>query len=598
MLIHVALGFALFETLVLAAVLWAWSDRVAGGRILALFLVGIALWITGNELPNWFGAEVGPYAFRLMALAPFVSAFFFHFCVVFCRLPLGRVWVWAAYALGAAASLYAQFESAAHLVWQRDVGWLAVAETPGIVASGAWVILGIAGVTALLWAHARAVAPERLQIRAVTASCLWGLICLAGYAIALADLPVYPFPLLGLPLYPVILVYGILRYGVFVANAWAGRALVWTLLLAVGLAVVGLMPLLLPIESRWINGLAVAAACLALTGPVRRFAQALIYPGAEVSAADLQRWRAELAPAETLEELAQRAAAALSARLGTAVALRLGMGAAPQGQPWLDGQRDVAGWTLALRGWEAAPPGQRQVAELFGTVVAEAAARVEQAQQLAARERERQLQARLAELGALAATVAHDIRNPLNIISMAVADAPPETRREVADQVGRIAHLTRDLLDYAKPWKLNLGPVDLAELVRAQAMRWPDLSLGSGLDGPLLLLADAKRLEQVLINLLENARTAAGNGPDQGVICIEVEQSAGTLHLHVCDNGPGVPADLRERVFEPFASRSPGGTGLGLAIVARIMAAHGGSVALAERAPWRTCFTLSFPLQP
>jgi signal transduction histidine kinase len=68
--------------------------------------------------------------------------------------------------------------------------------------------------------------------------------------------------------------------------------------------------------------------------------------------------------------------------------------------------------------------------------------------------------------------------------------------------------------------------------------------------------------------------------------------------LHVCDAGPGVPEEIRSRLFEPFASRSPGGTGLGLAIVARIMAAHGGSVALTERAPWTTCFTLRFPLAP
>ena len=68
--------------------------------------------------------------------------------------------------------------------------------------------------------------------------------------------------------------------------------------------------------------------------------------------------------------------------------------------------------------------------------------------------------------------------------------------------------------------------------------------------------------------------------------------------LHICDNGPGVPDEIRDRLFEPFASRSPGGTGLGLAIVARIMTAHGGSVALTERPPWRTCFTLRFPVTP
>jgi signal transduction histidine kinase len=235
------------------------------------------------------------------------------------------------------------------------------------------------------------------------------------------------------------------------------------------------------------------------------------------------------------------------------------------------------------------------VAELFGTVVAEAAARVEQARQIAARERERQLQARLAELGSLAATVAHDIRNPLNIISMAVASAPSDTRREVADQVARISHLTRDLLDYAKPWKLSTARVDLAAHVRSAALRLPAVSLGPGLDAELVVEADLRRVDQALTNLVENARTAAADG-GQGQVHIDAEATADAVLLHVCDNGPGVPVEIRERLFEPFASRSPGGTGLGRAIVARVMGAHGGAVALTERAPWRTCFTLSFPL--
>lgn len=588
-LIHVVLAFSVFETLVLAGVLLVWADRVAGGRILATFLLGIAVWMTGNELPNWFGPEIAPWAIRLMALAPFISAFFFHFCVRFCRLPLRRAWIVAAYVLGGSAALLAELASGVQLVPRAHIGLLAVPGPAGLVASLAWVILGIAGVASLLWAHGRAQGAERLQIRAVTASCLWGLICLCGYLIELADLPLYPFPLLGFPLYPVILVYGVLRYGVFVANAWAGRALVWTLLLALGLAVVGLMPLLLPFESRWINGLAVAAVCLALVGPVRRFVQRLIYPGGEVSADDLRHWRIALLPAETLADLGARAATLLGQRLGMTVAVVLDEGPAPVGMPWLQGQREAEGWQLRLQGWDAAPPGPRHVAELFGSVVAEAALRVEQAQQLAARERERQLQARLAELGALAATVAHDIRNPLNIISMAVASSPVETRKEVSEQVGRIAHLTRDLLDYAKPWKLEPQPCDLGALVRALAPRWPGLELGPGLAGDLTVAADPRRVEQALTNLLENARSVASRTR------IDAELQDHELRLHVCDDGPGVPEDIRERVFEPFASRSPGGTGLGLAIVARILGAHGGSVALSERAPWRTCFTLSFP---
>ncbi|NRF65912.1 HAMP domain-containing histidine kinase [Aquincola sp. S2] len=593
MLIHAFLGFALFETLALAGVLLWWADRVAGARLLAAFLTGIAIWIAGNELPNWLGPATERLTLALLSTAPLTSSFFFHFCVVFCRVRIGRAGVAAAYTLGAGASLLALLVVPGRIVWQQHVGWIAIANNIGWIASLAWVILGIGGISVLLWALARAQRPAFSQIAAVTASCLWGLLCLSGYGIAVLDLPLYPFPLLALPLYPVILVYGILRYGVFVANAWARRALVWTLLLAVGAAVVALTPLL-PIESRWIGGLAVAASCLALNGPVRRFAERLVYPGGEVSVADLAAWRRALQSSETPQALAHAAADLISRRIGTRVDVSIGEAAllSDTQTPRLVCARGSDGWDCALHGWDAAPPGPRHAAELFGTVVAEAAARVEQAQQIAARERERQLQARLAELGSLAATVAHDIRNPLNIISMAVAGAPGETRREVADQVARISHLTRDLLDYAKPWKLSSTPLDLAAQVRTTALRMPSVRLGAGLDDELIVDADPRRIDQALTNLFENARAAGTQ------VQVDAEAADGAVLLHVCDDGPGVPPEIRERLFEPFASRSPGGTGLGLAIVARIMSAHGGAVALTERPPWRTCFTLSFPRTP
>lgn len=610
MLIHAVLGFALLETLVLAGVLLAWADRVAGARLLAAFLFGISLWMLGNELPNWFGPDTELAMMLLLSTAPFTSVLFFHFCTVFCRVSIGHWGIVGAYALGAGASITAMVFVPGHIVQHRDIGWIAIADTVGWTASMAWIILGIGGVavllTALLRAHRAHDQQKFRQIAAVTASCLWGMVCLTGYGIAVLDLPVYPFPLLGLPLYSLILVYGILRYGVFVANAWARRALVWALLLALGAVVVALTPLLLPFESRWLGGLAVAASVLALNGPVRRFAERLVYPGGEVSIADLGAWRTALQSAETQEALAQQAAALLSARIGAQVEVHIGdaLHNATTSTPQLICANGNKGWNATLQGWDAAPPGPRHVAELFGTVVAEAAARVDQAQQFAARERERQLQARLAELGSLAATVAHDIRNPLNIISMAVAMAPSDTRREVADQVGRISNLTRDLLDYAKPWKLTTTRMDLAAQVRAAAMRLPDVSLGAGLDQPLLLDADPRRVDQALTNLFENARIAIASSSttDEDAAAthspmhIDAETTDGAVLLHICDSGPGVPEEIRSRLFEPFASRSPGGTGLGLAIVARIMAAHGGSVALTERAPWRTCFTLRFPL--
>ena len=599
MLIHLTLAFALFETLALAGVLLAWADRVAGARLLAAFLAGIGVWIVGNELPNWFGHDMERASMALLATAPVTSAFFFHFVVVFCGVRIGPRGIAAGYLLGVASTLASEWLLPAYLVPNRYIGWIALPHPAGWIASTAWVLLGGAGIAVLLTSLARARRPAFSQIAAVAASCLWGFVCLTGYAMAVLDLPVYPFPLLGLPLYPVILVYGILRYGVFVANAWARRALVWTLLLALGAAVVALTPLL-PFESRWVGGLAVAASCLALNGPIRGVAERLVYPGGTVSAGDLQAWRIALQPAETADALARQASAVLSRRIGTRVDVMIGARAGLDAAvPSLATTRGADGWTSALSGWEAAPPGPRHVAELFGSVVAEAAARVEQTQQIAARERERQLQARLAELGSLAATVAHDIRNPLNIIAMAVAGAPAQTRREVADQVARIANLAKDLLDYAKPWKLAPAPLDLAAQVRRAALRLPDVSLGSGLDDALIVDADARRVEQALTNLFENARVAlAGDDARAGHVHVDAEAVPGALLLHVCDNGPGVPEEIRARLFEPFASRSPGGTGLGLAIVARIMHAHGGSVALTERAPWRTCFTLRFPTAP
>lgn len=593
MLLRVAMGLSLLETLVLAGVLLAWADRVAGGRLLAAFLAAIAVWIVGNELPNWFGPGVETLALHLLGTAPLTSALFFHFCVVFCRAPVGAGWIRAAYVLGGAAVLVSQGLLPAYFVDHPHVGRIAWALPAAWITSLSWVVLGVAGVSVLLHTLLRqrpdGVTPARAQVAAVTASCLWGLLCLCGYGIALLQWPVYPFPLLALPFYPLILVYGILRYGVFVANAWAGRALVWTLLLALGAAVVAVMPLLLPFESRWLSGLAVAAACLALNGPVRRFVQRLIYPGGQVSAQDLGAWRRALADADSFDALATTAGELLSQRLGVPARVVID-GEADAAVPTLVVRSSAAGWAPAWFGWDAAPPGQRQAAELFATVLADATLRVEQAQQLAARERERQLQARLAELGALAATVAHDIRNPLNIIGMAVAMAPQETRAEVSAQVARIAHLASDLLDYAKPWKLQRERTDLRALADRLALREPGLRLAPEWPAEVWAVADARRLEQALVNLIENARGAAPEG------CrLDVDATDTHVALHVCDQGAGVPADLRERLFEPFASRSQGGTGLGLAIVARIAEAHGGRAHLTERAPWRTCFTLEIP---
>ncbi len=589
MVIHIALALSLAGSLALAALLLAWSDAVTGARLLVAFLCGVAVWIIGNELPTWLGPDLERPALMLLSTAALTSAVFFHFALVFTGAAAPRPLLGAAYGIGLAAMLLSSFVPSGSFQPFADVARMAVPNTAGWITSVVWALLAGAGQAVLLQAFFHRQGLERRQIAAVTISSAWGLLCMSGYGFAALRLPVYPWPLLLLPAYPLILVYGILRYRVFVANAWARRAVAWTLLTGCALLVVAAVPLLpLPgLAGRAAGGVLVMLCCLGLGGPARRLAERLVYPGGTVSPEDLTAWRGALDGAETPDGLAHRAGALLSTRLGLAVGVVVGEGTAAP--PGLACVRTDQGWRTSLAGWDAAPPGPRRVAGLFGSVLAEAALRLERAGQLVERERARQTQARLAELGQLAAAVAHDVRNPLNIIGMAAAGAGPEIHAEIRTQVDRIAHLSSDLLDYAKPWRLACVPLDLAEQARAIARRLPPTDIGHGLDGALTVTADPRRLDQVLTNLLQNAHAAGTR------VAIEADTCPDSVRLHVCDNGAGIPADLRQRIFEPFASRSPGGTGLGLAIVARIMAAHGGTAEVTQRPGWTTCLTLSFP---
>jgi len=175
---------------------------------------------------------------------------------------------------------------------------------------------------------------------------------------------------------------------------------------------------------------------------------------------------------------------------------------------------------------------------------------------------------------------------------MAAAGAPAEVRAEIREQVDRIARLSRDLLDYARPWGIEPAACDLAAQVRAAARHVPGVEFGPGLDRPVPVRADGRRLNQALANVLDNAQATGAR------VAVDLDVRDGTARVHICDAGPGVPADMRDRLFQPFVSRSPGGTGLGLAIVARIMDAHGGSAALTDRPGWSTCITLTLPLAP
>jgi two-component system sensor histidine kinase PilS (NtrC family) len=203
---------------------------------------------------------------------------------------------------------------------------------------------------------------------------------------------------------------------------------------------------------------------------------------------------------------------------------------------------------------------------------------------------------RLAAVGRLAAGIAHEIRNPLAAISGSIellrqtADAeaaPPRMPGEnrelmsiVIREVDRLNGLITELLEFARPRALETERLDvaatMAEMLKVfeNDKRLGDARVELVTDGAPLVEADAAQLRQVVWNLLRNAAEAAPGQP----IRVEVRAEGELVALTICDRGPGIAAEHRARIFEPFFSTKDGGTGLGLATVHRIVDEHKGAV--------------------
>jgi signal transduction histidine kinase len=601
--LHIAFAAALLESGGLAVLLLARAGGVPGIRLMVAFLFGVAAWIGSCELPNWFGPWTIPVAQDLVALSPLTSAVFLHFVLVLCQAPRSRAVLTVIYALAGVTTLCALILRPGDFRPWLGLDYFFMPSAAGWAVGAVWAALTVAGHGVMFVSWLRLTGQARRQVTAMCLASGWGSLCMAGYGFPPLGIDLYPYPLLLLPAYPLILVYGILRYQLMIVNAWARRAVAWTLLVGFGSAVViGVAALPLPFgepTSGW-RLWAVAVAILLVSGllldPFRRLATRIVYPGASLPDDAAERWRRALAGSETYDALATRAASELSAWLRMSIAVSVGHEPPPGNDaPALMCTRHGDGWRSEPLGWEAAPPGPRHVAQLFGAILAETAQRLEQALALAELERERQRQARLAELGALAATVAHDIRNPLNIIAVAAAMAPAEVRQEIAAQTTRISRLASDLLDYAKPWQIVPQPLDLADQLRLLAVRYPEVAIDFAPTAVLPIDGDARRLMQAFTNLFDNARAALTGADGRRIGLDAVRAPDGAVTVQVCDNGAGIPVEIRDTLFQPFVSRSPDGTGLGLAIVAKIVEAHGGTIRATDRPGWQTCFTLTFP---
>jgi signal transduction histidine kinase len=231
-------------------------------------------------------------------------------------------------------------------------------------------------------------------------------------------------------------------------------------------------------------------------------------------------------------------------------------------------------------------------------------------------ERFGEMAARLAEVEAMERnflmSVSHELRTPLTAIRGHVSAilegvvSDPESRQSSLETVEleaqRLERLVGDILDLAKldthRFTVTTEEVDMAQLLDQAFERYRDEAARRSIDyrrdvhDDLVIVSDGDRVLQVVGNLLSNAFHAT---PDGGRISLELARQNGTVHVAVEDNGPGIPDELRDRLFRPFVSQTGGGTGLGLAIARELSIALGGRLDLDTEVGRGSRFELVLP---
>jgi signal transduction histidine kinase len=219
---------------------------------------------------------------------------------------------------------------------------------------------------------------------------------------------------------------------------------------------------------------------------------------------------------------------------------------------------------------------------------------------------------RLATIGKMAAHVTHEIRNPLSSIGLNIELLEEEVASQsdkaeaiqlvaaIKAEVERLSRIAEQYLSVARRPRPHLERERAEDLVRELcAFVKPELDRASvtlrvteDADLPEVDL-DESQLRQALLNLIRNAREAMAKG---GELVVSVRNAAaGGVEIHVDDDGPGIPDDVRASIFDPFFTTKQRGTGLGLAVTREIIEAHGGTIDCEPRAPHGTRFRIALP---
>ncbi|MCU7496241.1 MAG: PAS domain S-box protein [Ignavibacteria bacterium] len=223
-------------------------------------------------------------------------------------------------------------------------------------------------------------------------------------------------------------------------------------------------------------------------------------------------------------------------------------------------------------------------------------------------------QERLTAMGELAGNVAHEIKNPLNLISITAQRLEKEFEpmgdkaeyhaliKDMKEEIRRVTEIINQFLKFARPPKLRLRRTEMKDYIEAICGAFQGAALQKNVKLRCISESfeadiDQDQMKQALINLLQNAfDAAASEASRQGEICVESYASNGHLTIGVKDNGSGIKEEDINKIFNLYFTTKAEGTGLGLSIVNQIVTGHGGSIKVESNTEKGTTFLIEIPL--
>ena len=220
---------------------------------------------------------------------------------------------------------------------------------------------------------------------------------------------------------------------------------------------------------------------------------------------------------------------------------------------------------------------------------------------------------RLAAISRISGGVAHEIKNPLNAISLRLdlLRAHAEAQQDglipeidiLSNEVRRLDRVVKTFLDFSRPLEVRFADVDLAALAGEVSNLMTPQARATGVEmqfeapaEPALMRGDADLLKQAILNLVTNALEAMkSEGKVGAVLHLKVERTGDTVAVEIADNGPGIPPEVRDKVFQLYFTTKERGSGIGLAMTYRAVQLHNGTVDFTSELGRGTTFRLQFP---